>query len=106
MPPTPNKRMLRRNLPIEERNRSILSLRKEGVPRRDVALKFRLSRGRITQIEKRNAADESLAKRRAQLRHAIQNADDPEKPWPVGDLVDAIGLPTGTKKRLLEHFRR
>jgi hypothetical protein len=103
---TTGKRISRRKLPIDERNRSILGLRKEGLPRRDVARKFRLSRGRISQIENQNAAEESLAERRAGLRRAIQNADDPEKPWPIEDLVDAIGLTGVTKKRLLDHFRR
>ena len=106
MKPPPEQRVFRSNLPIEERNRRILSLREEGVPSRDVALRFRLSRHRISQIEQQHAAEESMAVRRAVLTEAIRKTDDPEKPWPIEDLVDAIGLPTVTKKRLLEHFRR
>jgi hypothetical protein len=91
-------------IPIQERNRQILQMRKEGVPRPEVALKFGLSRGRISQVEKRDQADRSLAVRRAQLQEAIRIADDPERMWPVNDLADAIGLIVVTEKRLLDHF--
>lgn len=91
-------------IPIQERNRQILQMRKEGIPRPEVALKFGLSRGRIAQLEKRDQADRSLAERRAKLQEAIRIADDPERMWPVNDLADAIGLIVVTKKRLLDHF--
>ena len=45
-----------------------------------------------------------MAERRAKLREAIRTADDPEKMWPVNDLIDVIGLIVVTKKRLLDHF--
>ncbi len=47
-----------------------------------------------------------MAERRAKLREEIRLADDPEKPWPVNDLVDAIQLTGATKNRLLDHFVR
>jgi hypothetical protein len=91
-------------IPIQERNRQILQMRKDGVPRPEVALQFRLSRGRISQLERRNEVDNSMAERRAKLREEIRTADDPEKMWPVNDLIDVIGLIVVTKKRLLDHF--
>ena len=91
-------------IPIQERNRQILQMRKEGVRRREVALRFGLSPGRILQLEKRDEADKSTAERRGKLREAIRTADDPERIWPVNDLADAIGLMAVTKKRLLDHF--
>jgi hypothetical protein len=91
-------------IPIQERNRQIVQMRKEGVPRREVALKFGLSRERIAQLEKRDQTDKSMAERRAKLREAIRSADDPEKTWAINDLADAIGLIVVTKKRLLDHF--
>jgi transcriptional regulator len=42
-------------VPIPERNRQILQMRKEGVQRLEVARRFRLSPSRIDQIEKRDA---------------------------------------------------
>jgi hypothetical protein len=91
-------------IPIQERNRQILQMRKEGVPRREVALRFGLSPGRISQLEKRDEADKTMAERRAEFRGAIRAADDPERMWPVNVLADAIGLIVVTKKRLLDHF--
>src|ERR1039458_4126739 len=45
---------------IQERSRQILQMRTEGVPRREVALQFKLSTGRILQLEKRDAADKTM----------------------------------------------
>ncbi len=39
------------------------------------------------------------------LREAIRSTDDPDKLWPVKDLLDAIGLSRVTRKSLLYHFR-
>jgi len=89
---------------IPERNRQILQMRKEGVPRREVALRFRLSPTRVFQLEQRDAADEAMAQRRAKLREEIRSSDDPEKPWLVENLADAIALTGATKNRFLDHF--
>jgi|ERR1017187_8227776 hypothetical protein len=79
-------------IPIQERNRQILQMRKEGIPRPEVARRFGLSRERISQLEKRDEADKSMAEKRANFREAVRTADDPGRTWPVNDLVDAIGL--------------
>ena len=91
---------------IPERNRQILQMRKEGVRRVDVARRFKLSPSRIFLIERRDSAEKSVAERRARLREALLAADDPERVWPVNDLVDAIGLIVVTKKRLMDHFQK
>lgn len=91
-------------IPIPERNRQILQMRKDGVGRHDVARKFKLSPSRIEQIEKRDTFDRSMADRRARVREDIRDADDPERMWPVTDVIDAVGLLAVTKKRLLDHF--
>jgi hypothetical protein len=92
------------SIPIPERNRQILQMRKEGMRRVDVAKKFELSPSRIWLIERRDRADRSMAERRAKLRQEIQAADDLEKMWPVEDLVDALDLIIVTRIRLLQHF--
>jgi hypothetical protein len=91
---------------IQERNRQILQMRQKGVPKKEVARRFKLSPTRICQIERRAAADKSMAERRAGLRAQIRVADDPEKLWPVNDLADAMTLIVVTKKRLLDHFEQ
>lgn len=63
-----------------------------------------MSPSRIGLIEKQDAAERSLAERRTRLREQIRAADDPEKLWPVEDLVDALGLIVVTRKRLMDHF--
>ena len=45
-----------------------------------------------------------MAERRIELREQIRVADDPERMWPVNDMVDAVGLIVVTRKRLMEHF--
>jgi hypothetical protein len=92
-------------VPIPERNRQILQMRKQGVRRFEVARRFRLSQSRIEQIEKKDAIDKATAERRARLREAIRSADDPDRVWPVKDLLDAIELPVMTKRGLVYHFR-
>lgn len=91
---------------ILERNSQIVRIRKEGVPTRVVARKFRLSRSRIQQIELRAVDDAALADRRATLWAQMRAADDPEKLWPVRDLVDACITSRRTKIRLLKYFSR
>ena len=65
-----------------------------------------MSAGRIQQLESRDEAGKGMAERRAKLREAICAADDPEKHWPVNDMVDAIGLLAVTKRRLVDYFAR
>jgi hypothetical protein len=89
---------------ILERNRQMLQMRNEGVRRVDVARGFGLSTERISQLEKRDQTDKSMAERRVELRKEIRAADDPGKLWFVDDLADAIGLVGGTKRKLLGHF--
>jgi transcriptional regulator with XRE-family HTH domain len=91
-------------IPIPERNRRILQLRKEGLSQTEVAKRFNLSPGRVYLIEKQDAADRSLAERRTRLREEIRAADDLERMWPVEDLIDAVGVIVVTKKRLMDHF--
>ena len=91
-------------VPIPERNRQILEMRKEGVSKKEVARKFKLSPSRIYLIERRDAADRSMCERRAKSREEIRAVADLDRMWPVNDLVDAIGLIVVTRKRLLDHF--
>ena len=91
-------------VPIPERNRQILQLRKEGMSQIEVARRFKLSPTRIYLIEKQDAADRSLEGRRAKLREEIRAADDLERMWLAEDLIDALGLIVVTTKQLMDHF--
>lgn len=91
---------------ILERNSEIVRMRKAEVPPKEVARIFRLSRSRIRQIELRAAADESLAERRAALRAQMRATDDPEKMWPVHDLMDAVVNTRLAKIQFLKHCAR
>jgi hypothetical protein len=89
---------------ISERNRRILEMRQQGFSQKETAMRFKLSPSRIQLIEKQDAAERSMAERRSRLREAIRSADDPDRMWPVLDLIDALGLSTVTQKRLMAHF--
>lgn len=91
---------------IQERNRQILQMRREGIRRGEVARAFQLSPTRIYLLERRAATDQAMAERRAKLRAEIRTADDPDRMWPVTDLADAIEPLLVAKKRLLEHFQK
>ncbi|HZR17368.1 MAG TPA: hypothetical protein VFE51_08575 [Verrucomicrobiae bacterium] len=91
-------------IPIEQRNREILELRRQGLSQTEVARKFQLSPTRIYLIEKQDAADRSMEQRRAKLQEEIRAADDLERMWPVEDLIDALGSIVVTRKRLVDHF--
>ncbi len=94
------------NEPNPERNRQILQMRKEGIPRREVARRFGLSAQRVSQFERKDQAERVTVERRAKLQEEIRIADDPEKLWPIIDLVDALGLIGATKTRLLQYSKR
>ena len=93
-------------IPIAERNRQILRLLQDGARRVDVARRFDLSPTRIYLLEKRDAADRSMADRRAKLREGIRAADDLERMWPVQELLDALGLVVVPRNGLLKHFAK
>jgi hypothetical protein len=71
-------------VPIPERKRQILQMRKEGVQRLEVARRFKLSASRTGQIEKSDTADTATAERRAKLREAIRSTDDLDRMWRSG----------------------
>ncbi len=77
---------------------------KEGVPQSEVAKKFHLSPSRIYLIEKQDAKTRTMEGRRTKMLKQLQEADDMDKPWPVEDLLDALGLIVVTRKRLVDHF--
>jgi hypothetical protein len=92
--------------PIQERNRKILQMRKEGVARVELAKQFNLSRYWIGLIERGDQANKLMAERRSKLRAKIRAVDDPEKLWPVKDLLDAIGPIPGTNRSCLKYFKQ
>jgi hypothetical protein len=91
---------------IQERNQQILQMRRDGVRQGEVARRFGLSPGRIYELERRDALDRAMAERRAKLQAELRAADDPDKMWPVSDIVDAIGLMVVARKSLLNHLAR
>ena len=70
----------------------------------EVARKFHLSPSRIYLIEKQDAATRATEERRSKVLKQLQEADDMDKLWPVGDLLDTLGLIVVTRKRLVDHF--
>ncbi len=91
-------------MPVCQRNQQIVKLRQEGLSQTEIAKRFKLSPSRIYLIEKQDAASRPMEARRAKVLKQLQEADDLGKLWPVGDLLDALGLIAVTRKRLMDHF--
>jgi hypothetical protein len=89
---------------IAERNQQVLQMRKQGHSQTEVARTFKLSSSRIHRIEKQDAATRAAEERRAKVLKQLQEADEMDELWPVGDLLDALGLIVVTRKRLMDHF--
>jgi hypothetical protein len=87
-----------------ERNEQIVQMRKNNVARRDVALRFRLSVWSVRLIEERAKAETLAVQRRDRMLEKIREVDDLDAVWPAYDLIDAIGLITTARERLLHHF--
>jgi hypothetical protein len=98
--------MRRPLIPIPERNRQILQMRKDGVSRRAVAERFGLSTSRIRLLELRDADERAAARRRTAILEQMRASDDSERLWSILDVADALGLGRVVKKRLLAHFVR
>ena len=45
-----------------------------------------------------------MAARRSRLQAELRALDDPERPWPVDEIVDALELIAPARKGLLDHF--
>jgi len=89
-----------------DRNLLIRQRAMEGVPRQAIAREFRLSRESIANVLQGFKDEEELARRRVNLREAIQQADDVDRKWPVADLIDAMALKGKIKGALLWFYGR
>lgn len=89
---------------IAERNQKILQMLKDGMTQSEVAKTFHLSPTRVYLIEKQDAKTRTMEGRRTKVLKQLQEADDMDKPWPVKDLLDTLGLIVVTRKRLVDHF--
>ena len=89
-----------------QRNRQIVEMRAQGVPRQEIARQFRITPGRVAMIEQGAATERAQAERRAQLQAEIRLADDLDKVWPVINLVDSLHLLTVARTRLLAHLEQ
>jgi hypothetical protein len=89
---------------IRERNQQIVQTLKRGASRADVAQQFGLSLSRIGFIAQEIQAEESLNQKRVVMRAELRKADDPDKLWPIQDLMDALELSAIFRLRLRNHF--
>jgi hypothetical protein len=89
-----------------QRNRQIVEMRAQGVPRQEIARQFRITPDRVTMIEQEAATERAEAERRTRLQAKLRLADDLDKVWPVVNLLDALHLLTVARARLLSHFEQ
>lgn len=89
---------------VRQRKRGIIQRRQRGESARDLAKRYRISRSRVDAILKEFETAEVSAKNNRQLLASIRAADDLDRPWPVSDLISAIGPLEVTQTYLRNHF--
>ncbi len=87
-----------------QRNHDIVQLCHAGASTEMLARQFRITEKRVRQILSRDARDREAAQRADRLAEAFRLADDLDRTWPVEDLLDALALPTPTRRALELHW--
>ena len=87
-----------------QRNREIVQLRQAGKSTEEVARQFGMTRERVRQILRRDAREREVGQRAERLAEEFRTADEPDRSWPVEDLLDALALPTPTRRALELHW--
>ncbi len=73
---------------------------------REIAEQFRLSRASINAIVRHDAENRQLTERSAALLENIRQADDVDRKWPTGGLIEALRPLMVARTALLRHFDR
>ena len=89
---------------LSQRNHDIVQLCHADASIEVVARQFRITGNRVRQILSRHARDRQAAQRADRLAEALRAADDLDRTWPVEDLLDALALPTPTRRALEFHW--
>jgi hypothetical protein len=89
---------------VRKRNLEILERRRCGETRRSLAQRFGLDSSRIDVILREFVEEQRLTNQSNRLLEAIRQANDLDRPWPVGDLIDTIRPLLITRIRLKEFF--
>ncbi len=87
-----------------QRNHDIVQLCHAGASPGALARQFRITENRVHEILSREARDHEAAQRAERLARAFRVADDLDWTWPVEDLLDALALPTPTRRALEFHW--
>ena len=87
-----------------QRNHEVVQLCHAGVSADQVARHFQITTSRVRQIVSRAAHKHEAAQRARRLADEIRSADDPNFGWPLEELLDALALPTPTRRALELHW--
>lgn len=90
--------------PFQPRNQEIVRLCHAGASTEAIARQLGITQSRVRQILGRDARDRDAAQRADRRAEEFRTADDLDKTWPVEDLLDALALPTPTRRALEIHW--
>lgn len=83
-----------------QRNHEIVQLCHVGASTEEIARQFRVTENRARQILSRDARDREAAQRADRLAAEFRMADDLDRTCPVEDLLDALAVPSATRRAL------
>ena len=87
-----------------QRNDDLIQLCRAGNSARDVARQFRITPNRVRQIVNRDARELEATQRASRWAAEIRLADNLDLKWPVVGLLDALAVPTPTRRALELHW--
>ena len=88
----------------KERNAKIIRLGAEGVPNKEIAKEFKLTKNRIAQIITRYKIEKEIEKKSEELIKLIIKADNLNKKWPLIDLVNTFYLSSRSRNLVIKYF--
>lgn len=89
---------------VKERNLLILQMRQAGVPVREIAEKFKISKTLVGKAIQRFRDKELFRQKRTALIEQIRQANDLDKKWNAAELIEALQLLKVTQTGLTFHL--
>jgi hypothetical protein len=89
---------------ISARDDRIFRIAQAGMSRSEIAAMYGLTPERVRMIVREVQAKKALAEKQTMLRVAIRRADDLDRLWDVGDLMDVLEVLPATKRSIVAHY--
>jgi DNA-binding transcriptional MerR regulator len=90
----------------QERNVKIRQMSEAGDSIREIARALELWEESVEDIVREFETEEAISLRSSRLLENIRKADDPDKRWKVGYIIQALRFKTITQNALIHHFEQ